>query len=59
MPGNKEKANLKLQIRNTEEELMLAMDLVDDIADKLAYLKTKLHKMTEKNSSGKNKKPKS
>lgn len=56
MPGNKEKANLKLQIRNTEEELWLAMDKVDEITEKVDYLRSKLKRME---SSGQDKKQKS
>ena len=64
MPGNNEKANLKLQIRNTEskfEEAMFKWDLYETEAtilhEKLEHLKAKLKKLGK--TSGKNKAKKS
>lgn len=64
MPGNKEKANLKLQIRNTESELEEAMyhwDMyeikAEELLEKLEHLKAKLKKLGK--ASGKNKAKKS
>lgn len=64
MPGNKEKANLKLQISNIENEFMDAMGVVETYEliaeekfEKLEHLKKKLKALEKK--PGKNKAKKS
>ena len=64
-PGNKEKANLKLQIKNVEvqfEEVSFKIDMLEgeqyELGMKLQHLKSKLKKLAGK-PSGENKKQKS